>query len=58
MRDDRLPSPSQMETLNPHVIRRLILEQSRRAGIGQVGSCLSNVEILVGFEDWFRGRHG
>src|SRR5687768_14474908 len=34
-------------TLNPTVIRRTILDQSRRANVGHIGSCLCVVDILA-----------
>ena len=33
--------------MKPSAIRRIILEQSKRANVGHIGSCLSIVEILV-----------
>ena len=36
-----------MPTLRPVEIRRIILEQSKRANVGHIGSCLCVVEILT-----------
>ena len=35
------------QLLSPHQVRRIILEQSKRANVGHIGSCLCVVEILV-----------
>jgi transketolase len=40
-RDERMP------TFRPVEIRRIILEQSKRANVGHIGSCLCIVEILT-----------
>jgi len=37
--------------MNPNNIRRIILEQSKRAHVGHIGSCLSIVDILVALFD-------
>ena len=36
-----------MTTLNPTALRRTILDQSRRANVGHIGSCLCVVDILA-----------
>ncbi|MBM3279279.1 MAG: transketolase [Candidatus Handelsmanbacteria bacterium] len=36
-----------MSNLSPHQLRRLILEQSRRAGVGHIGPALSIAEIIA-----------
>jgi transketolase len=44
-----------MPTLSPAELRRLILEQAHRAGVGHIGSALSVVELLVAVFGVLRG---
>jgi transketolase len=45
-------------TLTPAALRRLVLEQAHRAGVGHIGSALSVVEILVALFRVLRGQPG
>jgi transketolase len=45
-----------MPTLSPAELRRLILEQAHRAGVGHIGSALSVVEILAAVFQVLRGE--
>ena len=44
-RHDRLMSSQ--HSLSPRAIRRLILEQSKRANVGHIGSALSVADIVA-----------
>jgi transketolase len=44
--------------VNPSEVRRTILEQAHRAGVGHIGSALSVVEILVALFAVLRGAEG
>jgi transketolase len=45
-----------MPSLDPAALRRLVLEQAHRAGVGHIGSALSVVEILVAVFGVLRGQ--
>lgn len=42
---------AQRSGLSPRAVRQIILEQSKRANVGHIGSCLSVVEILCALYD-------
>jgi len=46
------------ESLSPGALRRTVLEQAHRAGVGHIGSALSIVEILVAVFGVLRGEPG